>query len=113
MPTREEIKADIMSKLEKLVDETLASGQKPLTMTQIEEMALGVGGKIEEKITRVLVEQQTTQVKAEIPTCQTCGGRMHGKGNKRRYVRSRSGEIEIEGPYFYCKTCRTGLFPPR
>jgi hypothetical protein len=28
-------------------------------------------------------------------------------------MRTRSGETEIERPYFYCKTCRTGHFPPR
>jgi uncharacterized protein (DUF2344 family) len=113
MPTREEIKAEIMSKLEKLVDETLESGKKPLTMTQIEDLALGMGGKMEEEITSVLVEQQTTPVKSDIPTCRTCGGRMHRKGNKKRYLRSRSGDIEMERPYFYCKTCQKGLFPPR
>jgi len=113
MPTREAIKAEIMSKLGKLVDETLESGKKPLTMTQIEELALGLGGKMEAEITSVLVAQQTTQVKSDIPTCATCGTRMHGKGNKRRYLRSRSGDIEMERPYFYCKTCQQGLFPPR
>lgn len=112
MLTQEAVKAEIMSKLEKLVDEALDCGKTPLTLTQIEELALGVGGKLEEAITGGLVEQQTSQINPQIPDCPLCGQRMHRKGNKTRYVRTRSGEMEIERPYFYCKTCRTGHFPP-
>jgi YgiT-type zinc finger domain-containing protein len=112
MPTREEIKAEIMSKLEKVLDEALESGKKPLTLTEIEDLALGAGGRLEEEITSGLLEQQTGQLNPQIPECPECGGRMHRKGTKKRYLRSRSGETEIERPYFYCKTCRKGHFPP-
>jgi hypothetical protein len=95
MPTREEVKAEIMSKIEELVDGLLESGEKPLTLTQIEELALGAGGKIEEEITSRLLEQQTTQINPQIPECPVCGERMHRKGNKKRYMRTRSGETEI------------------
>jgi len=95
------------------VDGVLASGEKPLTLTQIEELALGTGGEIETEITRKLLTQQTAQIDPQIPDCPGCGGRMHRKGNKKRYLHSRSGAMEIARSYFYCKTCRTGHFPPR
>ncbi len=67
---------------------------------------------LEEAIMGGLLEQQTYHVNPQIPSCPACGARMHRKGNKKRYVRTRSGETEIERPYFYCQTCRKGLFPP-
>jgi hypothetical protein len=113
MSTREAIKADIMSKLEKLLDDILEAGEKPLTMTQIEDLVLSAGDQLEAELTGKVLEQQTIHTTPQIPECPECGRRMHRKGKKKRYLRTRSGETELERAYFYCQTCSTGLFPPR
>jgi ribosomal protein L34E len=113
MPTREVIKAEIMSKCEKLVDGVLEAGENPLTLTQIEELVLSAGHQFEVELTGRVLQQQTTRSAPQIPACSGCGRRMQRKGHKKRYLQTRSGETNLERPYFYCPTCATGLFPPR
>jgi hypothetical protein len=84
MLTPEEIKSHSRSRLEKLVDEALESGKKPLTLTQIEDLALGLGGEVEQEISSRWLEQPSTPASPSIPHCPTGGRRMHPKGKKRR-----------------------------
>lgn len=36
---------------------------------------------------------------------------MRYKGRKERWVATSQGEVKIERGYFYCETCREGIFP--
>jgi tRNA(Ile2) C34 agmatinyltransferase TiaS len=110
--SQEELKSNIMARVEVVVAQALAAGEKPLTLTEIEERALAVRRQIEQAITAALVEEQVRASASELPTCPTCGRRMHPKGKKGRAIRTRSGEIAIQRPYFYCAHCRSGVFPP-
>jgi uncharacterized protein with PIN domain len=113
MSTAEEkLKSRIMAQVETLVEQALTAGQKQLTLTEIEELALGVRRQVEAEITGALVEQQASSTVTALPRCPKCGQRMHPKGKKRCYVRTRSGEVNFERRYFYCATCRQGFFPP-
>jgi hypothetical protein len=31
---------------------------------------------------------------------------------KRKYVVTETGEVEVERAYYYCETCKRGIFPP-
>lgn len=106
------LKAKIMAQVEGRVEQALTQGEQMLTLTQIEELALGVRRQVEQEITRALLEQQVSSMEAVIPTCPECGRGMHPKGKKRRYLRTRSGEVAVQRPYFYCGHCRRGYFPP-
>lgn len=110
--TQEELKSNIMTQVEMLVEQALVEGEKPLTLTEIEELALAVRRQIEQEITAALVEQQVRASASELPPCPTCGRRMHPKGKKARALRTRSGEVAMQRPYFYCSHCRMGVFPP-
>ena len=113
MPTsHDELKSKIMIRVENLVEQTLAQAEHPLTLTEIEELALGVRRQVEAEITAALVEQRVQNTSSELPMCPTCGRRMHPKGKKQRDIRTGSGEIAIQRPYFYCSHCRSGIFPP-
>lgn len=113
MPTQvQALKAKIMAQVEGLVEQALTEGEEALTLTQIEEVALRVRGQVEQEITQALMEQQVSSRAGVIPTCPECGRGMHPKGKKRRYLRTRSGEVAIQRPYFYCEHCRGGHFPP-
>jgi hypothetical protein len=64
-------------------------------------------------LTGHLVEQQAHHPTGAAPRCPECGQVMHIKGEKTRYVRTRSGEAQMERSYYYGATCRRGACPPR
>ena len=110
---REQLKSKIMAQVEVLVEQALGQGENRLTLSQIEELALTARSQLAQELTSGLLEQQSSHTAAERPRCPTCGGRMQPKGKKSRYLRTRSGEVVLHRPYFYCVSCRQGLFPPR
>ena len=108
----EDVEAALRTRINGLVDETLAKAdEKPLTLREIEDMALRARARIGEEVTQALVAKQAP-VGVPGPMCEQCGQEMHYKGLKKRRVVSRSGEVEWARPYYYCETCRRGLFPP-
>ena len=110
---RDEIKAEVLAEIEKVLNKGLEEGvvAEALTITEIEEIALRAQKEVGEKVTKLLVEENNG---ADVPgpVCKGCGKEMHYKGKKRRYVRSRSGEIQVERAYYYCERCKEGYFPP-
>lgn len=109
---REQLKAKIMAQVETLVEEVLAKGEAPLTLEEIEELALAARDQVGQSLTERLVEQQATSREVEPPSCPNCGQPMRAKGRKKRYLRTRSGETRVERPYFHCPACGWGHFPP-
>src|SRR5258708_14914199 len=107
-----EVEAAFRARINGLVEETLGRAKGPLTLSEIEDIALKVRARIGEEITQALVAQQAP-VGVPGRACEQCGQEMHNKGLKKRRVVSRSGEVEWERPYYYCESCRRGLFPPR
>lgn len=110
---REQLKSKIMGQVEVLVEQALAQGEKRLTLSQIEDLALAARSAMAQELTQGLLEQQSSSRAPELPVCPTCGRRMHPKGKKQRYLRTRSGDVQVQRPYFYCANCRSGHFPPR
>jgi hypothetical protein len=106
------VEAALQERINGLVEEALASAEKPLNLSEIEDIALRVRARIGVEVTQALVAKQAP-VGVPGPICEECGREMHYKGQKQRRVVSRSGEVEWERPYYYCQTCRRGLFPPR
>lgn len=44
--------------------------------------------------------------------CPECQHRMRFKGRKKKWFKTRSGDVQLERPYYYCDLCRKGHFPP-
>ncbi len=108
-----EVEAGLRGRINGLVDATLAKADEtPLTLREIEEMALKVRAQIGEEVTQALLARQAP-VAVPGPVCEGCGQEMHNKGLKKRRVVSRSGEVRWERPYYYCETCQRGFFSPR
>ncbi len=107
-----EVETALQERIKGLVKEALGSADKPLSLSEIEDIALRVRARIGEEITQALVAKQAP-VEVPGPMCEECGQEMHYKGQKQRQVVSRSGEVGWERPYYYCEQCRRGLFPPR
>jgi hypothetical protein len=111
--TRTEIKAELLAKYEAMLDEVLSHSETNagLTLTAIEDMALRTRAEVGKQVTGALLEAQGEQSIAG-PRCSSCGQEMRYKGRKHRYLRTRSGDVEMERAYYYCPTCRRGHFPP-
>lgn len=106
------VETALRERINGLVEEALTCADKPLTLSDIEDIALSVRARMGEAVTQALVAHQAP-VAVPGPACEECGREMHYKGLKKRKVVSRSGEVEWERPYYYCATCRRGIFPPR
>ncbi len=110
---RQDIEERLRTRINRLVDEALAEARKdkPLSLSDIEEIALAVRTKVGQEVAQTLVQEQAN-ISVPGPKCTKCGREMHYKGLKKRRVVSRSGEVDWERPYYYCETCRRGFFPP-
>jgi hypothetical protein len=50
-------------------------------------------------VTTALLESRSGQ-SVPGPRCPTCGQEMHYKAEKHRYLRTRSGDVEVERAYY-------------
>jgi hypothetical protein len=108
-----EIKAKLLAEYETMLDDLLGQGEAAdgLSLTDIEERALGVRAKVGVQVTAALLENSSGQ-NVPGPRCPGCGQEMRYKGKKHRYLRTRSGDVGVARAYYYCQACRQGLFPP-
>ena len=110
---RQDIEHQLRTRINRLVDEVLGEARKdkPLSLSDIEDLALAVRAKVGQEVAQTLVQEQAA-VSVPGPKCATCGREMHYKGLKKRRIVSRSGEVDWKRPYYYCEHCRRGFFPP-
>jgi hypothetical protein len=96
---RQAIEQELRTRINQMVDEALAEAEqdKPLSMSDIEEIALAVRAKVGQEVAQTLVREQAA-VSVPGPLCAKCGREMHDKGMKKRRLVSRSGEVEWERP---------------
>src|SRR5260221_8971388 len=106
-----EVEAAMRERINGLVEESLERGDKPLSLSEIEDIALRVRAQIGAEVTQALVAKQAP-VGVPGPVCEQCGQEMHYKGLKKRRGGSRSGEIDWERAYYYCGEGWSGVFPP-
>lgn len=112
--SKEEKRARLLAKMEKLVDEYLVweeSHPRP-DLTQIEDIALELRKELGREIAQLAVEEQEKRLPVPGPSCPQCGKEMRYKGEKAVDVESRAGALEIERGYYYCPECKESLFPP-
>jgi hypothetical protein len=112
--TRVEMKADLMRQAEVLVDELLDWNEQTAepTLTQIEAVILKLRQRLSDQMGLAVIESQEATRPVLNPQCPTCQGEMRYKDMKDNTVESRIGPLALQRGYYYCETCRTGLFPP-
>ena len=59
----------------------------------------------------LLAERGRDDLKAR-PRCSKCGKRMTLQDDRSVPVETLEGRITLERPYYYCRSCHEGLFPP-
>jgi tRNA(Ile2) C34 agmatinyltransferase TiaS len=88
-------------------------GTDEISLSEIERAVRQAGEAIQAELTAGLVDQVSRKAPgAPGPACPQCGQEMHSKGMKAKQVITEAGEVTVERAYYYCETCRTGLFRP-
>jgi NADH pyrophosphatase NudC (nudix superfamily) len=103
------------AKMEAILDELLAEKENPetITLSEIEQLVRAAGERVKAELTAGLVKQASEEDRAgAAPVCAGCGQRMHYKGQKGKYIETETGPVEVKRAYYYCPTCREGIFPP-
>lgn len=109
---KEDLKAHLMREAAEAIGRMLGEAEDKgrLTITDIEKLARKTGEQVMEEVTQALVEEESDQPVSN--TCPQCGKKMQYKGLKKRELITDTGEVRLERGYYYCKSCRTGIFPP-
>ena len=107
------MKARLLAEAEAAIEQMLAEAVPPgqESLADIERSARTAGQRIEQAIAIGLAGAGAAALPAW-PDCPSCGQRMKNKGRRKRRVVTESGEVEVTRSYYYCPTCRRGLFPP-
>mgnify|MGYP001036226603 CR=1 FL=1 len=114
MQVEKELKVRLMAEMEAEIERLLeeAGDRGTVTLSEIERAVGEAGQRIEQRLIERLVAEAVEEQEQERVNCPTCGGKLRYKGRKRRWVATSRGEVKIERGYFYCETCRKGVFPP-
>ena len=56
----------------------------------------------------------TTLAKGSRPPCANCGGGLEAHGQQKREIQTMRGDaLRLRRSYAVCRSCGTGVFPPR
>lgn len=112
--SKEEKRARLLAKAEKLIDEYLAweAGHPKPDLTEIEDIALELRKALGREIAQMAIEEQGERLPVPGPSCPKCGKEMRYKGEKSTQVESRAGALQVGQGYYYCPECKESFFPP-
>ena len=80
-----------------------------------DEMANQVGAErrlLMGQLLKQLASQRAAAVEATEVLCPDCGEKAEGKGQKKREISHREGELSLTRGYRHCAECGRGFFPP-
>lgn len=108
-----ELKARLLAEAEAAIEQMLAEAvpAEQASLADIERSARITSQRMEQAIAHELAGAGAAALPAW-PNCPQCDQKMQNKGKRKRRVVTESGEIELERTYYYCSSCRQGLFPP-
>ena len=112
--SREEKKTKMMVRQEEAIDELLdweERNERP-NLTQIEDIVLKLRKDIGEGMTEEMLAEMGGKTPVPGPACPECGKEMRLKGEFRKQIEGRMGEVDYERSYYYCPACEEGIFPP-
>ena len=111
---RAEMKAEMMEKVEQRIEELLdweERTERP-NLNQIEKQVLQWRRKVSEEVTEHLIQNQGSIKPEGGQLCAECGQKMKYKDMQGKEVTSWVGELRLKRAYYYCGSCKKGLFPP-
>lgn len=88
-----------LSEIEREIEERLGA----LRRRMLEDVALASAAK-----------DVTTLDAGSRPLCANCGGGLEARGQQRREIQTMRGDaLSLRRSYAVCRSCGTGVFPPR
>lgn len=115
---QEALRRRLKTKLDRLVDEALASANPPGTIEEIETLAVELGERARQEIAQELADASTEEVEtARQERGETqkvrcgCGRFARYKGERRFEMVTMAGVIGVSRAYFYCRRCDAGFCP--
>ena len=110
-PNDEDLKAQMMAAAEGVIEKLLAGTKEKeeLSLSDIERLVRKAGQNVMEELTGTLAQAEAQGRESRI--CPECGRKMRYKGQKKRELVTETGEVSLERRYYYCPTCREGVFP--
>jgi len=80
-------------------------------ISEIEDIALDLRQDVGKDVTMALTQQESQQRDVDV-SCPDCQQHMRAKGHKEKWIKTRTGEVRVSRPYYYCEACQQGHFPP-
>jgi uncharacterized protein with PIN domain len=111
--SREQIEEELLERISKGVDRVLDWQEEHRTykFSELEDIILEVRQEIGEAMVEAVVGQMENKHPVDAPYCSTCKTQMEYKGQKKKGIVSRVGEVEIERGTYYCATCEVVFSP--
>ena len=105
--TRAQIKAEMMKRVEKEIDELLdwREGSAPPNLSQFEEEILQARKGISQAMIEGMLSGEENQGPVEAPECPKCHVRMENKGKRDKVVETRLGTLRMRREYYACPEC--------
>lgn len=112
--TRAQIKAEMMKRFEKEIDEMLdwREGSAPPNLSQFEEEILKRRKEISQAMIAGMLSGEASQEPEKAPECPKCHVAMENKGKRAKVVETRLGTLRMVRDYYVCPRCGEGVFPP-
>ena len=107
-----QLKAKLLKQYADQLDKMFESLDKPerLHLTEIEDAALYVRQQISQEMTQSLSEHESQARDIDV-CCSKCKSPARYKGQKAKWIKTRSGDIRVNRDYWSCLDCQTGFFP--
>jgi DNA-directed RNA polymerase subunit RPC12/RpoP len=112
--TDEEIKARILAKAEKAIEQVMADrpAAREMSLRDIESLAVRAGAAVSAGVQDELGEEVSQAYSNQEQRCPQCGGRMQRRGAHVRQITTEAGTSELERTYYECAGCGHHFFPP-
>ena len=110
-----ELRRRYVAKAEEVFDIAMEQGvdREDITLSQIEEIVNELKFELTGMLVESVIEVQARRQTGPGPICAGCGREMRYKGEKERPgIITSQGAIKLERSYYYCRKCKSGLFPP-
>jgi hypothetical protein len=110
---RQALRQHLHARFDRWLDEVEARlpEAKP-TLAQVSETIWSLRQALTAGVAQTLIEQSYQDERdRQSLRCATCARRLSARPSVSRTVRTLVGDLEIERPYFYCRSCRLGTSP--
>jgi predicted RNA-binding Zn-ribbon protein involved in translation (DUF1610 family) len=110
---KKSLKAHLLRQYATQLDDLLEQIEpdQDLKLTEIEGLALNVRHQVGQDVTETLALHESAKQEVDV-TCPDCGEIMRYKGRKSKWLKTRTGDVRVERPYYSCDHCQSGHFPP-